>query len=312
MWRRVLTHTKAHTKSYTKAKQVRAHTFEHSNHHRWFSLRPKPRKADARKIDEKTPVENRPLYNTAQTLGEVVSQDYGLSRHIRKTYTKVGLGAGVTVGMAALAPHVDLVMQYPGTCLVGGVITALGSIGVMCYEKCKSKVVTDQQGTLDMEDTMLRKASFWGLVLGEGLTIAPFASVIHEIDPGILPTAALITTGVMAGASLYAYRTPPDQLTLWGTPLYGSLLGLLGVGVVGLGCGLVWGPSSLMFQALHSVNTYGGIVLFSAFTAYDTEQMMDRYQTGDPDHIGSATEFYLNFVNLLVRIMEVLAKFQKK
>ena len=67
-----------------------------------------------------------------------------------------------------------------------------------------------------------------------------------------------------------------------------------------------------MFQMLHNVNVYGGVVVLSAFTAYDTHNMIELYKKGEPDSLSAATNFYLNFMNLLVRIMEILAKTQKK
>jgi FtsH-binding integral membrane protein len=177
----------------------------------------------------------------------------------------------------------------------------------------KGKIVRDKNGTaVDMEDPPARVASFWTIVGGMGLSVAPFASMIHDISPTILPAATLITLGVMGGASLYAYNTPSKALSPWKGPLYGSLLGIVGVGLTGLLSGLILGPQSILFQMLHNVNVYGGVVLFSAFTAYDTHNMIERYEKGDPDSLSCATDFYLNFMNLLVRFMEILAKTQKK
>jgi FtsH-binding integral membrane protein len=59
------------------------------------------------------------------------------------------------------------------------------------------------------------------------------------------------------------------------------------------------------------VDTYGGILLFTAMNAYDTQLAMARYRDGDADHLGCATDLFLNFMNLLIRIMEALAKAQE-
>ncbi len=67
-----------------------------------------------------------------------------------------------------------------------------------------------------------------------------------------------------------------------------------------------------MIQLLHNVDLYGGIALFTGFTAYDTHRAIDLYKRNDPDHLGVATDMYLNFMNLLIRIMEIYLKMQRK
>ena len=90
----------------------------------------------------------------------------------------------------------------------------------------------------------------------------------------------------------------------------GGLVGLVGMGLVGLGSQLIFGPT-MFSMALHSIDTYAGIVLFTAMSAYDTHKSIEMYENKDPDHLGCAINLYLDFINLLIRIMEVMAKIKK-
>jgi FtsH-binding integral membrane protein len=106
---------------------------------------------------------------------------------------------------------------------------------------------------------------------------------------------------------MYAKYRPRGELLTYEAPLMGGLMGLVGLGVVNLGSVAIFGPN-VVSTALHSVDTYGGILLFTGLTAYDTQKAISRYQNRDPDHLGCSVELYLDFMNLFVRIMEIIAK----
>ena len=159
--------------------------------------------------------------------------DTGLSRFVRKTYLKVGLGSAASLVMMQVAPMVPAVMEHPLAFCLGGLAISLG--GIWGMHTNKGKIIMDKSGNaVDMDDPPEREASFWAIVGGMGLSVAPFASMMHDISPAILPAATVITLGVMGGASLYAYNTPPQALSPWKGPLYGSLIGIVGICVTGL------------------------------------------------------------------------------
>lgn len=92
----------------------------------------------------------------------------------------------------------------------------------------------------------------------------------------ILPTAIGLTSAIFGGASILAYNMPKDKMLNYGGVLSGSLLGLIGLQLIGLISSLVVGPnafSSLLFRA----DSYIGIGLFSAFIAYDTHLAIKMY-----------------------------------
>jgi len=70
----------------------------------------------------------------------------------------------------------------------------------------------------------------------------------------------------------------------------------------------MYGPNAFMLLASR-IDIYGGIALFTGLTMYDTHTAIERYKSFDPDHLSSSLDFYLNFINMLTRIMMVLRSF---
>lgn len=113
-------------------------------------------------------------------------------------------------------------------------------------------------------------------VAGLGLSAAPLFMMAHAVSPTILPTALGITTAIFGGASLVAYSMPKDKMLGFGGVLTGSLLGLIGLQLIGLLSAAFMGPNALS-TLLFSANNYLGIGLFSALIAYDTHVAIKMY-----------------------------------
>lgn len=114
-------------------------------------------------------------------------------------------------------------------------------------------------------------------IAGLGLSTAPLFMMAQAVSPTILPTALGITTAIFGGASLVAYNMPKDKMLGFGGVLGGSLLGLLGLQLVGLLAAVFTGPNALS-TLLFSANNYLGIGLFSALIAYDTHVAIKMYE----------------------------------
>ena len=114
-------------------------------------------------------------------------------------------------------------------------------------------------------------------VVGLGLSSAPLFLMAQAVSPTILPTAIGLTTAIFGGASLVAYNMPKDKMLGYGNVLMGSMLGLIGLQVVGLLAAVFTGPNA--FSALlFSANNYLGVALFSIMIAYDTHFAMKMYE----------------------------------
>lgn len=89
--------------------------------------------------------------------------------------------------------------------------------------------------------------------------------------------------------------------------MMGSLLGLIGMQLVGILSTLVVGPNPLS-TLLFSLDNYAGILLFTGFIGYDTHVAIREYQEGNADHLGMSLQLILDFWNILIRVMSILSK----
>lgn len=144
-----------------------------------------------------------------------------------------------------------------------------------------------------------RIAAITTLSVSTGVMLAPVLFMMNEINPTIIPASACLTTLTMAGMIHYAINTPRSLIS-YGPAIHIGLWGLIGNGILGM----FLFPCQLSFL----VDTFFGTALFMGITAYDTQCAIKAYQEKQPDHIYYAGNFYLNFINLFVRIMDALAK----
>ena len=135
----------------------------------------------------------------------------------------------------------------------------------------------------------------------------PMFAMVSAVNPTVIPAAAVAALGTMSGAALYALNTKGDSISAWGPALSGSLLGLIGCGLGGMGAAYMGYPAAA--AALHSVSTYGGVVVFAGLTAYDTKVAIDMREAGHPDHLMAASQLFMNFSNLFTRFMHIFSSF---
>jgi uncharacterized protein len=115
----------------------------------------------------------------------------------------------------------------------------------------------------------------------------------------------LVTAAMFGALAAWGYATNAD-LTSWGSFLFMALVGQL-IGVV---VNLFW-----LNDTLYWVTTATGVIIFSAYTAYDV-QRLKRYDIGgDPSSpavekqaIVGALALYLDFVNLFLYVLRILGR----
>lgn len=120
-----------------------------------------------------------------------------------------------------------------------------------------------------------------------------------------------MSLGIFGGASAIAYALPKDSALGYGKVLFGSLLGLIVMQLVGLGSHYFMGSNALS-NLLFTVDNYAGILLFIGFIGYDTHVAIKEYEKGNADHLGISVQLFLDLWNLLIRILEIMAKSKKK
>lgn len=115
----------------------------------------------------------------------------------------------------------------------------------------------------------------------------------------------LITAGMFFALALWGYTTKTD-ITRWGSFLFMALIGLL----IGLVVNLFW-----LNAKLYWATTAVGVLLFSAFTAYDV-QRLKKYEPPpgsdaavvQKDAIVGALALYLDFVNLFLYLIRIFGR----
>ena len=200
----------------------------------------------------------------------------GQAAYMRKVYGVTGSMCGVaSVGMFAG-------VLFP----ISPLITGLGSLGVLL---ALSFGTNPQTTPAPVRFGLL--AAFAGL---SGMSAGPLIGMSLQMDPLILPMAALASTGIFAGASIVSLLAPEGKMLSWGGPLMGGCFAMIGLGLVGM-----FYPHPI-FQSIH---LYGGLALFTAFVAYDTQQMVEDYRNGLEDPISHATGLFINIMAIFKRML---------
>jgi len=130
-----------------------------------------------------------------------------------------------------------------------------------------------------------------------GMSIAPL--VLMSSMKGVLLTSLMLTAAIFGGFSASAYLAPRGSMVAWQGPLFGGLLGLMGLSLFS-----IFYPTAIA----HSLILYGGLALFSVMVAADTQAMIERARCGAVDHIQDAMSMFLNVINIFVRIMQIMGK----
>jgi len=133
----------------------------------------------------------------------------------------------------------------------------------------------------------------------QGLSLGPLIDFVIDIDPQIIATAfvgSVVVFGCFSACALFAERR--SYLYLGG--MLSSALSLL----------VVLSFLNMFFRstAFANVSVYFGLMLFSGFIIFDTQLMVERAERGHMDYVSDALQLFLDFVNIFVRILIILAK----
>ena len=136
---------------------------------------------------------------------------------------------------------------------------------------------------------------FWLFAFLEGLMLSTI--MLHYTGESII-SVFFITSAMFAGLSLYGYTTKRD-MAAWGKFLFMALIGLIIAMVAN------FFMASAMMATLISV---GGVVLFAALIAYDTQRIKTNYlEAGDIGNsaVQGALSLYLDFLNMFMFLLHL-------
>jgi FtsH-binding integral membrane protein len=242
--------------------------------------------------------------------------EIGLKNFLSRVYLFTGGGIAASLGLSHVITSHNLLADLSVLPIIGGGLM-LGLGGGLIVDKSKYQIhqkehiISGEKYAYSYStNSPARLFGFGCTVVGMTLIVSPSISVANMISPDILLSATIVS-GMLFGGSIIAARTCPSRSLLsWQVPLMGGLYGLIGVGILGIGAHLLMGPNPIS-SLLFAVDTYGGIVLFMGITALDTQIAVERYEKGDPDHLGCTIQLYLDFMNILIRIINIMSKNKK-
>ena len=201
------------------------------------------------------------------------AMDAGQAAYLRKVY----MYTGSTIGVASIGAFGG--MLFPISPIVPGLLSLVPLIGIMMTDPKKSGLRLGMLGA-------------FGFL--SGMSAGPMIAMSLHMDPLILPMALLGSCGIMGGATLASLFAKEGSLLKFGAPLAGLTFALLGLSIVG-----IFFPHPILFN----LNLYGGLVLFTAFTAYDTHMVLEDYKQGNRDVLAHATNFFINFMAIFRRLL---------
>lgn len=228
-----------------------------------------------------------------------VNKEIGLHSYIKK----VGLATGQNLGITAVTGGIALGLfsTFPEFTTSVGLIPWIGAACTGIFSCYKVATIEPKYEIDENKNPIITNPPdriLWSNILFgcQGIVIAPSLILFTPYIP-----AALITTGaVTAGAISTSLYLPKGSMLKWGPALYTSLWGLLGCGVVGI-----------FIPAFHTINLYGGVGIFTLYNIYDTHKVIDDYSNGKIDYLSHSIDYSLNFINIFIRMLEIMARANK-
>jgi FtsH-binding integral membrane protein len=231
-----------------------------------------------------------------RTAAEYVNESTSLQQFLKRSMGTTALAVGGAAASCALWMQIPLVVASPMACMIGGLVGSIGCLfGLTAIQPTYG---VDQNGNLKAFNSPARQAVFAGLLAAQGLGLAPLMFKVAVIAPMAIPVAGALSVATMAGMAAYALKQPQGALQKWGPALYVGMFGMIGVGLVNM---------FVHSNTLSMITSGAGVLIFAGFTAYDTHVAIQEHAEGRPDHLLTAANFYMNFINLFLDYLRLIS-----
>jgi FtsH-binding integral membrane protein len=228
-------------------------------------------------------------FNTAtRSPGAFVTSEESANDILWVTYRWMSLGLAITGAVALLVAHspaaVELLLANRAL-FIGLMIAQLGL--VIAFSTLVTRV-----------STAAAAGMFFGYAALTGVT---FSTLFLVFTSASIASTFFITAGTFAGLSAYGAVTKRDLSAVGRFALF-ALIGLIIASVVNI----FMASSTLMW-----LTTFGGIVIFAALTAYDTQQIKAMFRAeGYASNLAlrGALKLYLDFVNMFLFLLNLTGR----
>ncbi|WPX98007.1 Bax inhibitor-1/YccA family protein [Candidatus Fokinia crypta] len=231
------------------------------------------------------------IENTRSARADSVTYDAGLRTYMIKVYRDMTISLGITAFVAFLIMSVPpLARLLFGTPLY--MIFMFAPLAIGWYSSAKFMTMSPSQV----------RNMLWLLASSIGVSISVI-TITFEID--MVLRAALITTGMFGGMSIYGYTTKSDLSGIGSFAMMG-LIGMVVASIIN-----IFMQSPVIYYVLSAV----GVLVFTIMIAYDTQKVRDTYYMigGGSDSamsekvaIYGAMTLYMDFINLFIHVVQLL------
>ena len=246
------------------------------------------------------------------TTNHFISKNLGLNRFLQRVYNTTGLSIIGALGTSYAVLSLPIAAGAMSQLAMGGMVATLVGLIGSSFMKPDYLVMKEPLGQGEQTETVVARNGFlrsalYGMgVMGLGLSAAPLLAYASMVSPSIVPTCLGLTTAIFGGASLAAYMMPKDKMLGYGRVLMGSLIGLIGLQLAGLGATFFLGPNLFSLMMMKS-SSYIAVGLFTVMIAYDTHFAIKMYEMKEPDHLAASTQFLLDFWNIFTSLLRIFS-----
>jgi FtsH-binding integral membrane protein len=228
--------------------------------------------------------------DTTLAAAKVASLDEGLRTFLIRVYNRLFVGLLVTAGFAWLTGNTPLGAAFFHRLPSGKIDYTMLGLGV-CFGPLVLILV---MGYL-LKNTATRAGSAF-LFFASSVLFGLSSGVLFKIYTGqSLAMTLVITASMFGGLSLWGYTTKRN-LGAWGGFLFAALWGLI-----------IAMLASYFIPGLNLVISVIGVLIFSAFIAYDTQRLKSDYASGGDLVVQanlSAFNLYLDIINLFQFLLQ--------
>ncbi|GBG30595.1 Bax inhibitor 1 [Hondaea fermentalgiana] len=153
-----------------------------------------------------------------------------------------------------------------------------------------------------MQDETQRLGVLGLLAFSQGLLAGALVEFALDIDPALPLTAMLITLVVFVGFSVAALYAEKRSMLYLGGTLY-SALGMLTT--------LTMANFFLQSPFVHTLQIYGGLIVFCGYVSFDTQLILAKFEAGDRDYVSHAMVLFVDMMAIFTRVLVVLLRNDK-